>query len=228
MAVATERLADVGLPARRARSSTSRSPTRRRSARYGAQYLVDHETDAVGADYVITESGGIPIPSPDGLKLPVIVGEKGSLLVQAARAAARRATARSRTGPTTRWSPRPRSCAGSTSSSPRRRSTTCGGGSSRVDGLPGRDHRSAAVGRRARWRCSTRFPVGMARQFHACTHTTFSPNIIHGGIKINTIPDMVELEVDIRTLPGQTDDDVAGAAGRGARRPGRSGRGRAR
>ncbi len=52
------------------------------------------------------------------------------------------------------------------------------------------------------------FPVGMARQFHACTHTTFSPNIVHGGSKINMIPDMVELEVDIRTLPGQTDEDI--------------------
>ena len=32
---------------------------------YGAAQLVEHEFDAVGADYVITESGGIPLPSPD-------------------------------------------------------------------------------------------------------------------------------------------------------------------
>jgi acetylornithine deacetylase/succinyl-diaminopimelate desuccinylase-like protein len=51
-------------------------------------------------------------------------------------------------------------------------------------------------------------PAGMARQFHACTHTTFSPNIVRGGSKINTIPDTVELQVDIRTLPGQTAEDV--------------------
>ena len=44
----------------------------------GADHLVEHEADAVRADYVITESGGIPIPSPTGLKLPVIVAEKGS------------------------------------------------------------------------------------------------------------------------------------------------------
>jgi acetylornithine deacetylase/succinyl-diaminopimelate desuccinylase-like protein len=44
---------------------------------YGAGHLVAHDYDAVRADYVITESGGIPIPSPAGLKLPVIVGEKG-------------------------------------------------------------------------------------------------------------------------------------------------------
>jgi len=44
---------------------------------WGAHHLVDHEWDAVRADYVITESGGIPIPSSSGLKLPVMVGEKG-------------------------------------------------------------------------------------------------------------------------------------------------------
>src|SRR5690606_7042506 len=49
-------------------------------------------------------------------------------------------------------------------------------------------------------------PVGMARQFHACTHTTFAPTIAHGGTKTNVIPDRVDLEVDIRTLPG---DDAA-------------------
>ena len=45
-------------------------------------------------------------------------------------------------------------------------------------------------------------PLGMARQFHACTHTTFAPTVIHGGSKLNIIPDSVELDVDIRTLPG--------------------------
>jgi acetylornithine deacetylase/succinyl-diaminopimelate desuccinylase-like protein len=51
-------------------------------------------------------------------------------------------------------------------------------------------------------------PVGMARQFHACTHTTFAPTIAHGGTKINVIPDRVDLHVDIRTLPGQGEPEV--------------------
>jgi acetylornithine deacetylase/succinyl-diaminopimelate desuccinylase-like protein len=51
-------------------------------------------------------------------------------------------------------------------------------------------------------------PIGMARQFHACTHTTIAPTVIHGGTKTNVIPDSVEIELDIRTLPGQTSDDV--------------------
>ena len=46
---------------------------------WGADHLARHQLDAVGADYVITESGGIPVPGGDGgLRLPVLVGEKGS------------------------------------------------------------------------------------------------------------------------------------------------------
>jgi acetylornithine deacetylase/succinyl-diaminopimelate desuccinylase-like protein len=50
----------------------------------------------------------------------------------------------------------------------------------------------------------TDLPVGIAREYHACTHTTFAPTVAHGGTKTNVIPDQVDLEVDIRTLPGQT------------------------
>ena len=45
---------------------------------FGAKYLTENEYDAIRADFVITESGGIPIPSPAGMRLPVIVGEKGT------------------------------------------------------------------------------------------------------------------------------------------------------
>ena len=51
-------------------------------------------------------------------------------------------------------------------------------------------------------------PLGVARTFHACTHTTFAPTVAHGGTKTNVIPDHVTLEVDIRTLPGQTGADA--------------------
>ncbi len=50
--------------------------------------------------------------------------------------------------------------------------------------------------------------VGLARMVHACTHTTFAPTIAQGGVKTNVIPDTVDLQVDIRTLPGQTGEDV--------------------
>ena len=51
-------------------------------------------------------------------------------------------------------------------------------------------------------------PTGMARQFHACTHTTIAPTVVHGGTKTNVIPDCVDVQLDIRTLPGQTLADV--------------------
>ena len=56
--------------------------------------------------------------------------------------------------------------------------------------------------------CEALPSVGLARQAQACTHTTFAPTVIHGGTKTNVIPDRVDLQVDIRTLPGQTGADV--------------------
>jgi acetylornithine deacetylase/succinyl-diaminopimelate desuccinylase-like protein len=50
--------------------------------------------------------------------------------------------------------------------------------------------------------------LGLARMIHACTHTTIAPTMAHGGVKTNVIPDRVDLQVDIRTLPGDTDDDI--------------------
>jgi acetylornithine deacetylase/succinyl-diaminopimelate desuccinylase-like protein len=45
---------------------------------------------------------------------------------------------------------------------------------------------------------------------HACTHTTFSPNVVQtvGRPKTNVIPDVVDLDIDIRTMPGEHTDEV--------------------
>jgi acetylornithine deacetylase/succinyl-diaminopimelate desuccinylase-like protein len=43
---------------------------------------------------------------------------------------------------------------------------------------------------------------------HACTHTTVSPNVGVSPTKTNVIPDRVSIDVDIRTLPGETTADV--------------------
>jgi acetylornithine deacetylase/succinyl-diaminopimelate desuccinylase-like protein len=51
-------------------------------------------------------------------------------------------------------------------------------------------------------------PLGLARIAHACTHTTFSPNVVHGGSKINVIPDRIAIDVDVRALPGVSPLDV--------------------
>jgi acetylornithine deacetylase/succinyl-diaminopimelate desuccinylase-like protein len=52
-------------------------------------------------------------------------------------------------------------------------------------------------------------PVPIARACHALTHTTISPNVAHGGQKTNVIPDVVDVEVDIRTVPGTSRADVS-------------------
>src|SRR5580765_2561403 len=44
----------------------------------GAGYLVQRRPEMVKADYVTTESGGVPIPTRDGHVLGVTVGEKGA------------------------------------------------------------------------------------------------------------------------------------------------------
>ncbi|MCU0309951.1 MAG: M20/M25/M40 family metallo-hydrolase [Acidimicrobiales bacterium] len=173
---------------------------------YGADHLVRHHLDAVRADYVITESGGIPLPSPTGTKLPVIVGEKGSLwgtiriggtpghgsqpyrtdnaLVTAAEVVRRLHEYRPETMIHDTW----------------RRFISSMGYPEEITGpLLSEDGLDDML---------TGLPTGMARQFHACTHTTFAPTVIEGGTKINVIPDTVDLQVDIRTLPGQTEDDA--------------------
>src|SRR5499427_3404657 len=43
----------------------------------GAGDLVEHHAEAVMCDYVITESGGVPLPTKSGHRLKVTVGEKG-------------------------------------------------------------------------------------------------------------------------------------------------------
>lgn len=173
---------------------------------HGANYLAAHERDAVAADYVITESGGIPIPSPAGLKLPVIVGEKGcywctirvkgtpghgsqpwhtdNALVKAAEVVRRIDAFRPATQIHDVW---------------RRFIESMGYPDEITNPLLSADSLYDSL---------DALPLGMARQFHACTHTTFAPTMVDGGTKINSIPDRVDLQIDIRTLPGQTATDV--------------------
>lgn len=41
-----------------------------------------------------------------------------------------------------------------------------------------------------------------------CGHGRFNPGVIAGGVQVNTVPDICEMEVDRRTLPGETVDEV--------------------
>ena len=44
---------------------------------WGAEWALDHEPDAVAADYVITESGGLVMDTQAGQKVTITVAEKG-------------------------------------------------------------------------------------------------------------------------------------------------------
>lgn len=41
-----------------------------------------------------------------------------------------------------------------------------------------------------------------------CGHGRFTPGVIRGGVQVNMVPDFCELEVDRRTLPGETKEGV--------------------
>ncbi len=169
---------------------------------WGADWLLDHERDAVYADYVLTESGGFQLPTADGPRLPVLVGEKGTFwtkirvhgtpghgsqtyrtdnaLVTAAEVVRRIAEYRPQTQIHDSW----RQFVEGMHLDPEIRAA-----------LLDPDQFADAI---------AELPLGIARHWHACTHTTFAPTVAHGGTKTNVIPDKVDLEVDIRTLPGQT------------------------
>ncbi len=176
---------------------------------HGAKWLCDHVADEVNADYVITESGGFPMGGADGTpRLPVIVGEKGvfwcrlvirgtpghgsqplrtdNALVKAAELVRRIDQYRPRAELHEAWT---RFIEGI--------------------GFPPDLAEPLLDPDRIDEFCEQLPLVGLARQAHACTHTTMAPTVMKAGTKVNMIPDRVELDVDIRSLPGWDAVDVA-------------------
>jgi len=173
----------------------------------GAGWLLENHREQVMADYVLTECGGTPLHTPSGMKLPVLVAEKGAAW--------------------TRLVVHGRAAHGST---PLMGDNALVKASEVVRRIA--QHRPLAQIHDT-WRGYVRAmefdaemeaalldPValadwaahhpdrGFAADCHACTHMTLSPNVMRADGKTNTIPASVEIEVDIRTLPGQGNDDV--------------------
>jgi len=208
MAVAIRRLADTGF---RPRGSLLYLAVADEEAlgTWGASWLTEHERDAVQADYVITESGGVPIVTPQGRRLPIVTGEKGCYWV--------RLTVHGTPGH---------------GSQPLRTDNALVTAASVVTSLASFQPAAHVHEAWERWvRDLGAFPpdladalvdpsrvdqaleelqLPIARLSHACTHTTFAPTVAHGGVKTNVIPDRVRLDVDIRTLPGQSGADIRG------------------
>src|SRR5262245_12250896 len=173
---------------------------------HGAKWLTEHVPEAVAAEYVLTESGGMPTVTPGGLKLPLIVAEKGcfwctlrvtgtpghgsqsynvdNALVKAAEVVRRVAEFRPQTRIHETWS---------------RFVTQMGFPEELSSPLLDPDRLLEAL---------SLYPDALARLFHACTHTSIAPTIIKGGTKVNVVPDAVEIELDIRIVPDETEEDV--------------------
>lgn len=174
---------------------------------HGAKWMTENATDAVRADYVLTEYGGARLPlGGGGPKLPVSVAEKGTYWVKIrATGTPGHASLPFRTDNAlvkgaeivrrlTDFAPPAviHDLWGRFVSSLDLDETTAG---MLLD--PARVEEVAAAS-----------PLSLSRLIHACTHTSFTPTVMSAGVKSNIIPDTVELQVDIRTLPGESNDEV--------------------
>ena len=173
---------------------------------HGAEILVDQQWDHLQCDYLLTEYGGLPVGSDQNRSILITTAEKGvawrrivvtgspghgsipyrsdNALVTAAEVIRRLSAYRPTAGLDKMW----------------------------IDRVRALDL-DADLAKRL---CDPAYiqdalaelPPESAPVAHSCSHTTFSPNVVSGGSKTNTIPDKVTIDVDIRTLPGETDADV--------------------
>ena len=178
-------------------------------SKYGAQWMADNHPDATTADYVLTENGGLHGGSEARPTIGMNIGEKGvawrrlrvrgtpghgsrpyeadNALIKAAAIVQR--IAEHRTPPRFHelWR-------------------------QQVDNLAegGLDDEmvAALLDPAMVDDAIAKMPKGTAAHLHSCCHMTLSPNVLVGPTKTNTIPDLVDIDVDVRTMPGETPDDV--------------------
>jgi acetylornithine deacetylase/succinyl-diaminopimelate desuccinylase-like protein len=168
--------------------------------------MLDNEPDAVMADYVLTEMGGFGFSHASGRSVIINVAEKGSggarltvkgtpghgsvpfmadnALLKAAEVLRRLGGHRPMPQLDDLWT-----------------------GLLDTLGLEG-EIRAALMDPERVWDTAAAVGGLGGPLLHACSHMSISPNIVHGGQKINVIPDSVSIDVDIRTLPGQDADYV--------------------
>jgi len=177
--------------------------------KWGAEWMTDNHWDAIEADYVLTELGGWSHLGPEGDRhVTVNVAEKGiawrklrvkgtpghgSMPFGADNALIKTAEIVRRLN---EYRPAPHL------------DEVWGAQVASMD-VPD-EIRDGLMDPVAIWSTLEQMPAPQARTCHACTHTTFSPNVVGGGQKTNIVPDSIDLEVDIRTVPGTTREDVMG------------------
>jgi acetylornithine deacetylase/succinyl-diaminopimelate desuccinylase-like protein len=173
---------------------------------YGAQWLTENKWDEVKSDYLVTEFGGARFPLGGGAKLPIMSAEKGSqwtrlrvkgtpghgsmpyksdnALVKASEIITRIAKYKAPLHLQDLWK-------------------------QFIEGIDLPAVQRLALTTPATFDAALdRMPEGSDRMMYAATRTTLSPNIAHGGVKVNVIPDSAEIDIDIRTLPGDDGEGV--------------------
>jgi acetylornithine deacetylase/succinyl-diaminopimelate desuccinylase-like protein len=175
----------------------------------GAGPLVEHHADAVLTDYCLTEFGGFTTPaSGGGVHVSVGAAEKGGAPVKL--------TVRGRASHGS--VPYGTDNALVTAAEVVRRISVARG-PSRIDETWRRwvhaqsydeDLTATLLDPDRLWEAMPSMGRGMAGHAHACTHLTAAPTLVTGPPqqKINVIPDVVRIGVDVRLLPGQDEADV--------------------
>jgi acetylornithine deacetylase/succinyl-diaminopimelate desuccinylase-like protein len=172
----------------------------------GAGHVCKRHWDSLRADYLLTENGGLVSSHGGELNVTVHVGEKGvawrrlrltgtpghgsmpygadNALVKAAHVVSRLADYRPAPYVDELW----QTFVGSLGVDPALK-----------DALRDPSRVDDAI---------ADLPTAVAKFAWSTTHTTFSPNMCRAGVKTNVIPDVVDIEVDIRTIPGDNEDEV--------------------
>ena len=174
---------------------------------YGMRWLADNARDAVMADYVLTENGGLHSGQGEAPLIAINVAEKG--------VAWRRLRVRGRPGhgsmPFRADNALVKAAAivqriADYSPPPKFHELW----RTRVEslGLPEEQQQMLLDPERLGDFLDAVPSAGTAGYLHACTHTTFSANATAGRMKTNIIPGIIDIDVDVRTLPGETADDV--------------------
>jgi len=176
----------------------------------GSRFLVKQHPDLVRAEYAIGESGGFSLHLANTTYYPVQVAEKGfcwvrarvtgepghgsmprrdSAVIRLAEAIARLGSARFPVHPTRYVKEFIDALAARQPAIVRP-----------LLKLASRPELLARVTRLAP-------DAAVARSFGALLSNTASPTVVRAGAKTNVIPGLAEVEIDGRTLPGQTDED---------------------
>lgn len=176
---------------------------------FGARWMAENHPEVIKSDFVLTENGGVHSGSPEAPAVSVSVAEKGvawrrlrvrgtpghgsmpyhsdNALMKAAAVVQRIGEYRTAPSFHERW---------------RSQVQKLGEQLDLSSEFQARLVDPAAVD-------AAIDELGPAAPYlYSCCHLTMSPNVVVSPTKTNTIPDIVDIDVDVRTMPGDTPEDV--------------------